>query len=103
MLFNGNLRFDTVKEARHRALLPLPGDLPRDKNGAFANICWCIIMFGGPNGSLTVKDCNLANYDHGIGGAASSTGVISTNNHFGSTANWDTTANTYHPDGIHTF
>jgi len=78
------------------------------QNCAFSDMCWCIVMFGSPNGNLTVTRCSFTNYDHGIGGVATGSsgtiaGFTATYNHFGSTANWDTTANTYHHDGIHTF
>lgn len=77
------------------------------QNCAFSDICWCVIMFGSPSGTLTVDSCSFVNYDHGIGGVAGTSGPVAgfkaTNNHFGSTVNWDTTANSYHHDGIHTF
>jgi len=77
------------------------------QNCSFSDICWCVIMFGSPTGNLTVANCNFVNYDHGIGGVAGTsgpvTGFTATGNHFGSTVNWDTTANSYHHDGIHTF
>lgn len=77
------------------------------QNCSFSDICWCMTMFGSAGGSLSVDRCSFLNYDHGIGGVAAFSGALSgfsvTNSHFGSTANWDTTANTYHHDGIHTF
>ncbi len=74
----------------------------------FSNVGWCITAFGSPGGLLTVTRCSFSNYDHGIGGVATlSSGTVAgfsaTYNHFGTTANWDTTANVYHHDGIHTF
>jgi hypothetical protein len=78
------------------------------RNCTFSDMCWCIIMFGYNGGMLTVDGCTFTNYDHGIGGVACQNsgtvaGFVATNNRFGSTVNWDTTANTYHHDGIHTF
>jgi len=74
----------------------------------FHDICWCLTLSGSPGASgLNIYNNTFYNYDHavaGIGGnLASPANVDIHNNTFGSTANWDTTANVYHHDGIHIY
>jgi hypothetical protein len=75
-------------------------------NNTFHDICWAISGSSGRGvTSYSVHDNTFYNYDHGIAAGANTSGstVNFYNNHFGTTANWDTTANTFHHDGIHIF
>ena len=77
-------------------------------NNTFHDICWVINTGGGAGASgFNIYNNNFYNYDHGVAGIggdmANPANVNIYNNHFGSTANWDTTANRYHHDGIHIF
>jgi hypothetical protein len=75
----------------------------------FHDICWVLNMGSGIAGAsgLSLYNNSFSNYDHavaGIGGAMSAPANVNIHdNHFGATANWDTTANTYHHDGIHIY
>ena len=71
-------------------------------NITFSNICWCVNVQGAA-GVLNLYSNVFQNYDHGFGGGGGLSGLNIYNNHFGSTSNWDTTINTYHHDGIHTY
>jgi len=70
-------------------------------NSTFHDIGWVI---GGIVENYNIYNNYLYNFDHGIAyGVASGThGTIAIHdNHFGSMAIWDSTANSYHHDGIH--
>lgn len=73
----------------------------------FSHIQWCINSLGAAGGMLTITGNDFMYYDHGVGGVGASSGTVAglviSNNHFGTTRNWDTTAGAYHHDGIHTF
>jgi hypothetical protein len=71
-------------------------------NITFSNVCWCVNMQGA-SGVLNLYSNIFQNYDHGFGGGGGLSGLNIYNNHFGSTSNWDTTINSYHHDGIHTY
>lgn len=68
-----------------------------------------VILMGPSTGAsgFNFYNNNLYNYNHGVVGIgglnAAPANVNIYNNHFGSTANWDTTANAYHHDGIYVF
>ncbi len=66
----------------------------------FSNVGWCLEILASPK-SMTVSNCFFINYDHGVVPGGTNIAII--NNHFDSTANWDTTANVYHHDPIHYF
>lgn len=69
---------------------------------------WCIKNFY-QNGDTNVKvyNNNIYNCDHGYSaagyGAISATQFFFYNNHVHDYANWDTTSNRYHHDGVHAF
>jgi hypothetical protein len=67
----------------------------------FSNVGWCLNILVSPPRSMTVSNCAFYRYDHGV--VPSGTNITIINNHFDSTANWDTVANTYHHDPIHYF
>ncbi|MCE5211850.1 MAG: hypothetical protein LLG40_09885 [Deltaproteobacteria bacterium] len=73
-------------------------------DNTFHDVCWTVIV-----GSLTpvtgfkFYNNNLYNYDHGVAGLCNLNGASIYNNHFGTTAKWDTTSNEWHHDGIHVF
>ncbi len=77
-------------------------------DNTFKDICW-VISGGGATGAsnFNVYRNTFVNYDHGVasigGSLASPANVNIYDNHFGSTVNWDTTANDYHHDGIHIY
>jgi Legume lectin domain len=57
----------------------------------------------GPGNNSTIENSNFYNIDHGIadGAAGTLTGLSIHDNHFHDFANWDTSSDTYHHDGIH--
>lgn len=67
---------------------------------SFSNVGWCISCLS-PCAFLMVTNCSFINFDHGVVPHSSNWMVL--NCKFGSTSNWDTTANSYHHDGIHYF
>ncbi|MHB8639935.1 MAG: hypothetical protein ACYDBL_09050 [Candidatus Acidiferrales bacterium] len=71
------------------------------------DVGWCV-EFQGYNAAaptINVYHNYFYNYDHGVAIGANSTTQYATvnihDNHFGTTSNWDTTANVYHHDGTH--
>jgi Concanavalin A-like lectin/glucanases superfamily len=69
----------------------------------FSNVPWCVNLLG-PAAYAQIYSNIFINYDHGIGMGVSGTyGADVSSNNFGSTSNWDTTADAYHHDGIHYF
>ena len=86
---------------------PHNGNL-RVHDNTFDDICWCITVGNNPGTSgLYVYNNTFTKYDHGVtfGGATTPgfSGAYIYNNHFGTTAIWDVTNNTWHHDGIHLF
>jgi len=69
---------------------------------SFRDVAWCITGVADAGASLAVAGCTFVNFDHGVAGIGRG-GLAVTDNHFGSTANWDTPNGAYHHDGIHTF
>jgi hypothetical protein len=74
-------------------------------NNSFSDICWCLnsSTSSGAASNINIYDNTFTNYDHGIGGLGGVTAANIYDNHFGSTANWDTSASTYHHDAIHIY
>ena len=73
------------------------------------DVHWALnYQFGyGSCDGFAIYNNDIYNTDHGVGmggyGANSVTNITIYNNHFHDYANWDTTANTYHHDGIHIY
>ncbi len=78
-------------------------------DNTFTDIGWVINLQCGSNtcSGFNIYNNTITNYDHGIAvgmnNGGSITGSSFYNNHFGTTLNWDTTANAYHHDGIHLY
>jgi hypothetical protein len=68
----------------------------------FSNVGWCINIQSTSANFLLVSNCAFYNYDHGVV-PNGFTNIAILNNHFDTTANWDTKANAYHHDPIHYF
>lgn len=69
---------------------------------------WCIIdSFASGDSNVMVYNNNIYNIDHGFtpstGGTPTAGPFYFFNNHVHDYANWDTTINAYHHDGIHCF
>jgi len=74
----------------------------------FHDIHWALTLASNPGSTgVSIYRNQFYNCDHGIAGIGGSMGnpanVNIYHNTFGSTANWDTTANAFHHDGIHIF
>lgn len=71
----------------------------------FSNVGWAVNLTG-TQAKCVVTSNDFENYGHGIGysslGSLNAT-FYALSNHFGTTSNWDTTADAYHQDGIHYF
>jgi hypothetical protein len=74
-------------------------------DNTFSDVGWVINLQGATAGTigLAIYNNSFTNYDHGIAGMGGIAGASIHHNHFGSTANWDTTSNRWHHDGIHIF
>ncbi len=76
-------------------------------NCIFSNACWVLNMQSGNSSYLNISSNAFYNYDHGVGLAGGIMLVPALvniySNHFGTTSNWDSTANSYHHDGVHIF
>jgi len=63
---------------------------------------WC---FGGTGSNFTLSNSEIYNVDHGVADAMTGAGTLTNvniyGNHFHDYAAWDTSANSYHHDGIH--
>lgn len=73
----------------------------------FSDICWVLNLqnVGAGASGIRIYNNTFLNYDHGVALTPSGdvTDVEIYNNTFGATAAWDTDANAYHHDGIHTY
>lgn len=72
-------------------------------NNTMHDVGWCLDG-GGPG--LQFYDNEVYHMDHGVGTGGPITtgvGVKIHHNHFHDMANWDTTADSYHHDGVHVF
>ena len=69
---------------------------------------WCInLQFGSGSSGLSIYDNSISRIDHGIALGGNPGGALSNVNIYGNTifsfANWDTTSDDYHHDGIHAY
>jgi hypothetical protein len=72
------------------------------QNLTFSNACWCLTILATSCPSITVSNCSFYRFDHGVV-PNNGVNISILNCRFDTTANWDTTANGYHHDGIHYF
>lgn len=80
------------------------GDNISVHNCLFSNICWVLNFQSGSGIGMNIYSNAFLNYDHGVAGLGNSYSTVNIyNNHFGTTANWDTSGNVWHHDGIHFF
>lgn len=80
-------------------------------NNVAHDVGWCVhfqVGRGQASSGIDVYNNEIYNFDHGVtlglnvtSGSGSSVSIH--DNHFHDPANWDTTANVYHHDGIHAF
>jgi MYXO-CTERM domain-containing protein len=71
-------------------------------NNIAHDLDWCL---NGDADGVVMANNDIYNMDHGIGmgAGATHTGLVIHDNHMHDTAVWDTPADTYHHDGIHTY
>lgn len=70
------------------------------------DVGWCVNMGGPQNGAVVnVYNNNIYNMDHGVvvNAGPNQAAVSIDSNHFGATANWDTSTDAYHHDPIHVY
>ena len=72
-------------------------------DNTFHDVCWCITALGSRSTNFQVYGNYFYSFDHGIAGLGGITGLLVHDNHFGTTANWDTPTNSWHHDGVHAF
>ncbi len=74
------------------------------QNCIFTNVCWCVNLQASYQTNL-IRSNSFCGYDHGVAiGNSVGFGLTEvSSNLFGATTNWDTTANTYHHDGVHIY
>jgi hypothetical protein len=82
-------------------------NLTIDSNTA-SDASWCLnLQFGNTASGLSIFNNNISRIDHGIALGGNPSGALSNINIYGnqisSFANWDTTADDYHHDGIHAY
>lgn len=99
----------TIDETQSNLILanPISGNL-HIHDLTVKEVGWAILTEGYTNAPLIkVNNVNFINYNHGVAiGVQNNVDVGSVeinDNHFGPTANWDTTADAYHHDGTHFF
>lgn len=71
-------------------------------NNTLHDMSWCIDG-GSATGVVTISNNEFYNVDHGLGMGGPNNAVTVHDNHFHDFANWDTTNNSFHHDGIHFF
>ena len=69
-------------------------------NNTMHDVGWC--LDGGGNG-LQFYNNEVYHMDHGVGTGGPVSNIAIYSNHFHDMANWDTSADSYHHDGIHIF
>lgn len=69
-------------------------------NNTMHDVGWC--LDGGGNG-LQFYNNEVYHMDHGVGSGGPESNISIHDNHFHDMANWDTSSDSYHHDGIHVF
>lgn len=74
-------------------------------NNVVHDVAWCL---NGDGNNISVFNNEIYNFDHAIGMGTFTTGTVQSNfafhdNYIHDTANWDTSNNSFHHDGIHLF
>ena len=72
-------------------------------NNTLHDAGWCLNGGGGPSTNLNIYNNEIYSIDHGVGIGNANTSINIYSNHFHDMANWDTTNNSFHHDGIHLF
>jgi len=69
-------------------------------NNTLHDASWCI-SGGSATGDVQVYNDEIYNIDHGLGMGGPNNAIVIHDNHIHDFANWDTTNNSFHHDGIH--
>lgn len=72
-------------------------------NNTMHDAGWCLNGGGGPSTNLNIYNNEIYRVDHGVGIGNANTNINIYANHFHDFANWDTSDNSFHHDGIHLF